>query len=149
MAGESTLESTADLLSKVCGLKHRRMHELLDDLGLYSGQPSVLRALWEQDGMTQSELTEQLNRSPSTITKTVKRMEKAGFVERRADPRDERVSHVYLTDTGRSVKAALEDVWRAFEEQAFAEFSAQELALLRDLLHRICRNIKGASRADT
>ena len=149
MAGEPTLERTADLLSKVCGLKHRRMHELLDDLGLYSGQPSVLRVLWERDGMTQSELTERLSRSPSTITKTVKRMEKAGFVERRADPRDERVSHVYLTDVVRSVKAALEGVWRAFEEQAFAGFSEKELAIFRDLLHRICRNIKDESRAGT
>jgi DNA-binding MarR family transcriptional regulator len=121
------------------------MHELLGDLGLYKGQPSMLRALWGQDGATQSELAAQLNRCPSTITKTVKRMEKAGYVERRPDLRDERVSHVYLTEAGRNTQAALEDVWRTFEEQAFAGFDEQEMDIFRDYLIRVCQNIKAES----
>ena len=88
------------LIGKVCGRNFRRMHEMLDALGLYHGQPPVLDALWQQDGMTQSELADKLNRSPSTITKTVQRMEKAGFVERCHDPKDERISRVYLTSAG-------------------------------------------------
>jgi DNA-binding MarR family transcriptional regulator len=86
-----------------------------------------------------------LNRSPSTITNMVKRMEKAGFVVRRPDPRDERISRVYLTGTGRRIRTAVEDVWRAFEEQVFAGFSEEELTVLRDLLLRMCRNIQGES----
>jgi DNA-binding MarR family transcriptional regulator len=118
------------------------MCKLLDDLGLYSGQPSMLRALWEQDGATQSALTELLGKSPATVQKMVKRMEKAGFVERRPDPSDERVSRVYLTDSGRSIKAALEDVWHTFEEQALAGFEEEELDTFRDYLARVCHNIK-------
>jgi DNA-binding MarR family transcriptional regulator len=142
MTAEPTPERLGQLLSKVCGLRHRRMHDLLDDLGLYRGQPSMLNALWTQDGMTHSELAEQLNKSPATITKTVKRMEKAGFVERRPDPRDERLSRVYLTGAGRDIQSAVEDVWRAFEEQAFAGFGQEELAALRGALLRVCQNIK-------
>jgi DNA-binding MarR family transcriptional regulator len=136
------------LLNKVCGLRHRRMHDLLDDLGLYRGQPSMLGALWAQDGMTHSELAEQINKSPATITKMVKRMEKTGFVERRPDPRDERLSRVYLTGAGRDIQSAVEGVWRAFEEQAFAGFSQEELAALRGALLRVCQNIKCRSRKD-
>jgi hypothetical protein len=44
MTGEPTRERIGHLLVKVCELKHRLMHELLDDLGLYKGQPSMLRA---------------------------------------------------------------------------------------------------------
>ena len=143
MAGGRTNERLGHLLGKVCELKHRRMHELLDSLGLYSGQPSMLRALWKQDGITQSELTGLLTKSPSTVTKTVKRMEKVGFVERKADPTDERLSRVYLTDAGRNIKGSLEDVWQRFEEQAFAGFSEIELTTFGDLLVRVCRNIKG------
>jgi DNA-binding MarR family transcriptional regulator len=145
---EPTPERTGHLLSKVCGLRHRRMHELLDDLGLYRGQPSMLNLLWAQDGMTHSELAEQLNKSPATITKMVKRMEKTGFVERRSDPKDERLSRVYLTDAGRDIRSAVEDVWRAFEEQAFAGFSQEELAALRGALLRVCQNIKHTPRKD-
>jgi DNA-binding MarR family transcriptional regulator len=108
----------------------------------------MLGALWAEDGMTHSELAEQLNKSPATITKTVKRMEKAGFVARRHDPRDERLSRVYLTDAGRDIQSAVEGVWRAFEEQAFAGFSQEELVALRGALWRVCQNIKCKARKD-
>ena len=142
MTAQPTPERLGHLLNKVCGLRHRPMHELLDELGLYHGQPAMLRALWDGDGVTHSALAGQLNKSPATITKTVKRMEKAGFVERKPDPRDERLSRVYLTAAGRDVQAAVEQVWQQFELQAFADFSEQEMATLRGLLQRVCQNIR-------
>jgi DNA-binding MarR family transcriptional regulator len=121
------------------------MHELLGELGLHRGEPWVLYALWDRDGLTQSELTKQLNRSPSTITKTVQRMEKAGLVERRPDAHDERLSHVYLTDAGRAIRPAVEGVWQRLNQQIFAGFSEEDLARLNDLLVRVCRNIERPS----
>jgi DNA-binding MarR family transcriptional regulator len=141
-------ERIVHLLSRVCEHKHHRMHELLETLGLYRGQPSMLRALWAEDGMTHSELAEQLERCPATITKMVQRMEKAGFVERRADPSDERLSRVYLTAAGHDVRTAVEEVWGAFEAQIVAGFSEQEVALLRSLLMRVCRNMETEPRAE-
>jgi DNA-binding MarR family transcriptional regulator len=143
MTAQPTPERLGHLLNKVCGLRHRRMHELLDELGLYRGQPLMLRALWAGDGITHSALAEQLNKSPATITKTVKRMEKAGFVERKPDPRDERLSRVYLTAAGRNVQTAVEQVWQNFETQAFAGFEQEEMTALRSLLERVCQNIRG------
>jgi DNA-binding MarR family transcriptional regulator len=141
---EETLapERIGHLLNKVCHRRHRRMHELLESLGLYRGQPSMLRALWAQDGMTHTELAAGLNRNPATITKMVQRMEKAGFVQRRTDSRDERVSLVYLTDAGRDIKTAVENVWSAFEARTLAGLSEQERAELSRLLLRICQNLK-------
>ena len=142
MTALPTPERLGHLLNKVCGLRHRRMCDLLDELGLYRGQPSMLRALWAGDGVTHSALAGQLNKSPATITKTVKRMEKAGFVERKPDPKDERLSRVYLTAVGRDVQAAVEQVWQDFEAQAFAGFDQEEMATLRCLLTRVCHNIR-------
>jgi DNA-binding MarR family transcriptional regulator len=142
MVEEPRGEWIVHLLSIVCEHKHRRMHQLLDALGLYKGQPSMLRALWAEDGMTHSQLAGQLDRCPATISKMVQRMEKAGFVERRSDPSDERLSRVYLTPAGRDVKAAVEDVWGAFEKQVVARFTGQEIALLRSFLIRVCRNME-------
>ena len=131
----------ARLLVKTGELKRRLMRNLLHNLGLHRGQPAVLRALWKQDGVTQSELTELLNRSPSTITKTVKRMERAGFVERKSDAADERLSRVYLTEEGWNVRTALENIWRTFEEQTFAGFDEEELVILHRLLVRVYHNL--------
>ena len=143
MTALPTPERLGHLLNKVCGLRHRRMHELLDELGLYRGQPLMLRALWAGDGVTHSALAGQLGKSPATITKTVKRMEKTGFVERKPDPRDERLSRVYLTAAGRNVQAAVEQVWQDFEQQACDGFSPEEMASLRGMLQRVCHNIGG------
>ena len=143
MSPEAELQRTVrHLISKASDLKHRRVHELLDELGLYRGQIPVLRALWEQDGLTQTELTERLSRSPSTITKTVQRMEKAGFAVRGPDDSDERVSRVFLTAAGRAVRPAVEEMWNKLDRQLFAGFSAQEMAQFSEFLTRVCRNIK-------
>jgi DNA-binding MarR family transcriptional regulator len=143
MSSDAELErAVRHLISRANDLKHRRVHELLDELGLHRGQSFVLRALWEQDGLTQTELTERLNRSPSTITKTVQRMEKAGLVQRGPDDSDERVSRVFLTDAGRAIQPAVEAVWKGLDRQIFAEFSPQELGLFSDFLTRVCHNIE-------
>jgi DNA-binding MarR family transcriptional regulator len=148
MIGELARERTGDLLARVCELRHRCMHDRLDDLGLYKGQPLMLRVLWAQDGITQSELTDRLQRCPSTISKMVQRMEKAGFVARKPDPGDERLSRVYLTDAGRDIRPQVEEIWRVFEEEAFAGLSGKELGVFRDLLVRVWRNMEGGSCAE-
>jgi DNA-binding MarR family transcriptional regulator len=130
------------LIAKLSDLKHRRMHQLLDELGLHRGQAFVLYALWDQDGVTQSELTTRLNRSPSTVTKTVQRMEKAGFVERRSDQSDERISRVHLTKMGLDIRPAVEEVWERLDRQMFAGFDAHELNLLHAFLLRVCQNFE-------
>ena len=145
MSEEPTPQRLGPLIFRVGALQHRRIHDLLDGLGLYRGQDFVLRALWKQDGMAQSELTELLDRCPAAITKTIQRMEKAGFVERRSDAHDERVSRVYLTDAGRNVQSAVESALHAFDERAFAGFSKEELTILHDLLLRVCTNIEDKS----
>jgi len=130
------------LITQAADLKHWRMHALLDELGLHRGQVFVLYALWDTDGITQSELTERLGRSPSTITKNVQRLERAGLVKRCGDDSDERVSRVFLTDAGRDIRPAVEEVWVRLDQQVLAGFSAQELAQFQDFLTRVCQNIQ-------
>lgn len=141
-------EEVVHAIGRVCGLKFQRMHEMLDALGLYHGQPPVLFTLWHEDGLTQSELSDRINRSPSTTTKTVQRMEKAGFLERRPDPEDERVSRVYLTQAGRDIKADVEAVWRALGDELFADFTDEEVTTFYALLQRVHRNM-GADHTHT
>jgi len=141
MISTSPPETIGQLLGRISHLHHKRMHETWESLGLHRGQPLVLHMLWEQDGRTHSELAGILRRSPATITNMIKRMEKAGFVVRRSDPHDERVSRVCLTDAGREIKAAVEAAWNSFEEQTFAGFDHAELDQLHALLERVLYNL--------
>jgi DNA-binding MarR family transcriptional regulator len=117
------------------------MHTLFREIGLYRGQPFVLRLLWENEGVTQSELAGGLHVQPSTVTNTLKRMEKAGFVERRQDATDQRVSRVYLTDAGREIQDAIVKAWQEIDEQTFAGLKAEERDLLHQLLLRVRENL--------
>jgi DNA-binding MarR family transcriptional regulator len=145
MAGTSEPESLDRLFAEICRLKHARVHTLYEALGLYRGQPRMLRVLWDQEGLTHTELSRQLQVQPATITKMLQRMEKAGFVVRRHDPDDQRVSRVYLTHAGRAVRDDVQQVWRRLEEEAFAGFTEEESALLRQFFLRIRANLMQVS----
>jgi DNA-binding MarR family transcriptional regulator len=145
MSESSSSESLDSLFAQICKLKHARIHTLLEGLGLYRGQPPVLQALWEQEGLMHTELARRLRVQPATITKMLKRMERAGFVERRPDPEDQRVSRVYPTEAGRAVRADVQQVWRQLEEEAFAGLTPEERSVLRGLFERIRENLVAVS----
>jgi len=141
-------EPVGPLLGEICRLSHMRMHSLLEDLDLYRGQPQVLRALWDREGITHSELAQILHVRPSTVTNTVQRMEKAGFVKRRDDSQDHRVSRVYLTDAGRDIRSQLQEIWKKREQEAFAGFNQEDQELLCRFLVRMRDNLLCASKKE-
>jgi DNA-binding MarR family transcriptional regulator len=123
-------------------LQHKRAHDLLEALGLYQGQPRLLRVLWEEEGPNQSELAERVHVRPATMTKMLQRMEEAGFVERRRDRADQRVLRVYLTEEGHAVQAQVQQIWAQMEREVLAGFDAEEREHLRDYLLRIRENLR-------
>jgi MarR family transcriptional regulator, organic hydroperoxide resistance regulator len=143
---KKNLPESLDLqLAHICHFHHSRVHQLIEALGLYRGQPPVLRALWEREGPTQTELAEQLKITPATMTKMLQRMEKAGFIQRKTDTADQRVSRVYLTETGRTVQKDVEAVFRQIEAETFGNFTNEEQELLRRFLLQIRENLVAAT----
>ncbi len=137
--------SIDQLFAQVSKLHRNLVHNALINLGLHRGQPQLLFALMERDGQTHSQLAEQLMVTPSTITRMVQRMERAGFVERRPDAADERLSRVFLSPGGRNVEAALRDLWKKMEAEAFAGLSAEERANMDGYLRRMRDNLLRAA----
>jgi MarR family transcriptional regulator, organic hydroperoxide resistance regulator len=133
------------LLAQVCHLHHARAHTLLETIGLYRGQPHVLRALWEQEGLTHTELAERLHITPATITKMLQRMEKTGFVVRKPDIEDQRISRVYLTEAGRAIRSEVQAVWQTMEQETFDGFTLEERVLLRRFLLQFRDNLMRAA----
>ncbi len=103
----------------------------------------ILCALWENEGVTQTELAECLLIQPATVTNALRRLERKGFVYRRDDSDDQRVSRVFVTEEGRNLKAAVEEKWSRLEEDSFGDLSAEDEALLRRLLHRAYERLAG------
>ena len=141
MACATSPDSVDRLIGEVCGMHHKRAHALLEALGLYRGQPRLLFALWQEEGLTHSELADRTRVRPATISKMVQRMEKAGFLQRRADDEDQRVSRVYLTDAGRGVQDRVDAAFAQLERETLAGFDDEESELLRGFLVRIRDNL--------
>lgn len=128
-------------LVQVCRAHRKQAAKALERLGLYVGQEMLLMVLWERDGLTQSDFVEALSIEPPTVTKVLARMEKAGWVERRRDPTDARVSRVYLTDRGRALEGPVREVWADLEERTLAGCSPEERMLLRRIFRDMENNL--------
>lgn len=83
---------------------------LLDGIGLTYPQYLVMLVLWERDGLTVSEIGEQLYLDSGTLTPLLKRLEGAGLLERVRDAHDERRVRITLTPQGRALRDAAEKI---------------------------------------
>ena len=125
---------------------HRAFSKVLGaaiaDADVTVGMWFFLRALWEEDGLTQRELSRRIGMTEPTTVSAIDTMEKRGFVERRVDPEDRRRRMVCLTGRGRALKAEL--LPRAFEVNmaAIEALTTEEVETLRDLMSRIKANLK-------
>lgn len=112
------------------------------DAGLYGGQDGVMRALAREEGLTPGVLAQRLGVKAPTMTRTIGRMEAQGFVTRRADGSDQRLTKVYLTEAGRS---SIERIARSVDDctaRALDGFSAKQMRQLLKLLKAIDKNLK-------
>ncbi|MED7929282.1 MarR family transcriptional regulator [Nonomuraea sp. LP-02] len=104
-------------------------------LGLHAGQEMLLNQLWREDGLTQSELIARLGVEPPTVTKTLQRLERAGFVHRSPDPDRPRLIRVHLTEAGKALRDPVERIWHELDEDLQRDLDAAE----RDALSRLIR----------
>ena len=134
-------ESINFLLSMICRAQRGKMSEALTEIGLYAGQEMFLWQLWQQDGLTQSQMVERMCVQPPTVSKMLDRMEKAGLVERRPDSEDSRISRVYLTELGHRNQRAVRDIWINIEQCLTEGLTVEERLLLRRLLLQVHENL--------
>ena len=77
---------------------------LLKPLGLTYTQYIVFLVLWEKDGVSVTEIGEKLMLDNGTLSPLLKKMEQAGYVERRRCREDDRVVEITLTEKGRALQ---------------------------------------------
>lgn len=78
----------------------RRYKPFLDPLDLTYTQYIVMMVLWEQGGMSVSELGRHLFLNSATLTPLLKRLEAKGFISRERSTDDERSVLVNVTEEG-------------------------------------------------
>lgn len=93
-------------------------------------QMMALRQILRKPGLSQRELADQLHIQRATATVMLQKMERAGFVDRRPDPVDQRISRIYPTDAAvrqvvdneKLIDNYLRRCFSVLTEEQFAEF---------------------------
>ena len=83
---------------------------ILKPLGLTYTQYLVFLVLWEQDDLTVGEIGEKLMLDNGTLSPLLKKMEQAGYIERKRCRADERIVVITLTEAGRAMQEKAKDV---------------------------------------
>src|SRR5690349_13180201 len=72
--------------------------------GVSAAQAALVLVLGRNDGTLIGDVAIALDVAPSAMTGMADRMARAGFIERRADPKDGRSSRLFLTDKGWAIR---------------------------------------------
>ena len=97
-------ESTAHLATLTARFFSKALNTRMSSYGVSSGQLPLLLHLWEDNGISQKDLSRRVNIEEPTAANTLNRMERDGLIERKRNPLDRREIRVHLTEKGESLK---------------------------------------------
>lgn len=112
----------------------RALQMRLTGHGVALGHWTFLRILWDKDGITQRELSEQAGVMEPTTFSALKAMERLGYVMRRKLPGNKKKVFVFLTPRGRALKAKLVPLAEQVNEIAVRNIKPADIATTRHTL---------------
>jgi DNA-binding MarR family transcriptional regulator len=126
---------------RVGRLHHQLAKQLLRRTGLFPGQELVMMHLWEHGPQRQVDLIRLLDSDAATMTRTVARLERGGFVRRRPSPTDGRAVIIEATQASQALRGEVEGLWPRLEQLSTDGFTDEERADAIALLGRLEQNL--------
>lgn len=130
------------LLKKTNRLMLKKANELLKPHGLTHAYTYFLMELYEQDGLTQSEIHKKIGIEQPTAVRTLDRMERDGFIVREPSQTDRRAVCIKLTDKAKGYKAIIYDCAKQLNDTALHGITKPERLLLQQLVGHINENLE-------
>ena len=119
----------------------RALQMRLTEHAVSYGHWTFLRILWESEGLTQRQLSDQAGVMEPTTFSALGAMEKLGYVVRRPSPTSRKEIHIYLTAKGRALKEKLVPLAEEVNEVALRRVPAADVAATRRTLLAIIENL--------
>ena len=105
------------------------------------GHWTFLRILWEGDGLTQRELSEQAGVMEPTTYSALKAMERLGYIRRKQLGGNRKKVYVLLTPKGRGLRERLVPLAENVNRIAIRNLRTAEIAVTRNVLLAIIANL--------
>jgi Transcriptional regulators len=109
--------------------------------GLVPSHGSILAMLYAQGELPMSTLALGIGRRKNTVTTLVRKLEDAGYVRRKADPADNRVSMVSLTTKGETFREDFEEISGVLLDKTWGQMEGDRRKALLAGMEELLRNL--------
>ncbi len=123
-------------------LHRMAFRSLFREDGLPPAQAGAMRVIIRYPGMSQRELADKLHIQRATTTVMLQKMEKGGYINRRPDPEDQRVSRIYPTDMAMMIETENHKRVTAYFGQCFEGIDPDSLEALLRTLGQVEENLR-------
>ena len=140
-----------DLVTQLTGALHRLVLSCrsLPTGGLPMGEFLMLQLIGRQlerkpdaPGVYVSQLTQCSYVSPPAVSRTLRRLEGKGLVQRRTDPKDRRTTYVVLTEEGQALLTACRQELRLLALRVVERMGGDDLQVLTKQLDRLTEAVR-------
>src|SRR3954447_22329772 len=150
---DSDIESGTSRLAEELVRFHRlgaRAKGMLNtgDLGAEFSALMLLFPLRAMGPMRVTDLAEVKQADPSTISRQVAQLVKAGLARREADPADGRASRLAVTESGRTACARLHEARHALLSEVLSDWPAERVRAFADLFEEFNSSVEARLRND-
>jgi DNA-binding MarR family transcriptional regulator len=98
---------------------------------------SVLTLIAHNPGITSRQLCAALDILPPNLVGMIKSLDQRGLIERRPHPTDRRAQGLHVSSAGKKLQKAAQATATQLESDVASRLTAQELATLKELLHKV------------
>ena len=127
-------DCTVFLLGKAYQRAHGDFKKQLKPFNLTNMQHLVLEGLWYEEGKTAAELGKLLILDKATLSGVIERMVEGGWLVKKQDPEDKRVSRLFPSDKANKMKDELINARKQANDKLLAGFTREEQVLFKRLL---------------
>jgi DNA-binding MarR family transcriptional regulator len=128
-------------LTQVIGARDRELAQGLKEFGLRVPEWRALAALYARHRCTMSELADLATIDRTTLTRTVDRMQEAGWLTRLTDPEDMRVTRLALTAAGKRIFDRIWPTVKGLNDLALAGLPKSAIDALHHTLEHMRANL--------
>ena len=122
------------MLAKAYQRAHGHFRKTLEPFGLTNIQHAVLEGLWYSNGQTATELGQLLVLDKATLSGVLARMQASGWIDRRPDPADGRVTRIFTSPRADAIQDELIAAREASDAQILSRYSLEERLLFKRFL---------------
>lgn len=114
----------------------------LKESGLSAAEYPIMLCLYRSDGITQEDISQEVQVDKSAVTRALQSLADKGLVERRRDRRDRRCNRIFLTDKARQYQEQVENLREHWNEILLNGMNGEEKQIFIRLLNRAAEKAK-------